>query len=284
MYKKLLIIVLLFFPLNISGLDQRSILMERIITLQKEVARLEKTIVQMQIKSPSYVVIDIENNSTIIEKNPNKIYPIASITKLISSLIALEEINLEEKIILTEEMLRPIGHSPSLFLGLNVSAENLLKASIIQSTNDASNSLSHFMKEGEFLSLMRKKAKEIGMENTYLYDPHGLNPLNRSTPTDIYKLIYYILENHPSIFEISKDNNFFMPNIEGRMLKFKNVNNFYNHPFFVGGKTGYLPQAKQTFASIFEIKGRKVAIVILYSENRIEDTLNIINWLERSGL
>jgi len=200
-----------------------------------------------------------------------------------NSVIAVENIELKQTITLNEEMLKPIGYSPSLFKGLKVSAENLLKASLIQSTNDAAQSLAYFLEEGKFLDLMNKKAKELNMANTSYCDPHGLNPLNQSTASDLAKLLAYIYKNHPEILTITKDNNFWLPNQLGRLLKFANLNNFYNFPEFIGGKSGYLPEAKQTFASLFNINGKPVAIVVLYSKNYKTDTSKILELVKNKS-
>jgi len=191
--------------------------------------------------------------------------------------IATENINLNKTITLQQEMLTPLGYSPSLYLGLNVSAQNLIKASLIQSTNDAAFSLTYFLESGKFLNLMNQKAKELGMINTVFYDPHGLSPTNNSTASDLTKLLTYIYKNHPEILTITKDNNFWLPDQSGRLLRFKNVNNFYDFPEFIGGKTGYIPEAKQTIAGIFIINGKPKAVVLLYSNNRQNDILSILN-------
>ncbi len=291
--KKILIILFLFtiiyfipFEANIIkasplGEEKRNEIIRQIEILQDKVKELLLLIsnlnFQKEVNARSYVVFDISKNSVILEKNKEFSYPVASITKLMGAVVALENIDMDKTIVLSEKMLEPLGYSPSLFLGLRVSAKNLLKASLIQSTNDAANSLAYFLEDGDFLELMNKKAKELNMKNTFFYDPHGLSPSNVSSANDISKLLIYIYENHPEILEISRDNNFWLPNEFGRMLKFKNVNNFYNHSLFIGGKTGYLPEARQTFAAIFNIKENPVAIVLLYSQNRQEDTLKIID-------
>lgn len=291
---KILIISLFFFfsPVQkINGLEtikneERQKLIEQINFLQKEILRLTSLIKDINfgksINAYSYLAVDLLEDSIILEKNDNSIYTIASITKLMSSVIATENIDLEKRIILTEEMLRPTGYSPSLFLGANVSAKDLIKASLIQSTNDASNVLTYFLKEGEFINLMNQKAKDLNMNNSIFYDASGLNPLNKSNVSDLYKLLKYVYKNHPQILEISRNNDFWLPDITGRMLKFQNVNNFYNHPNFVGGKTGYLPEARQTFVSIFNIKEKPTAIILLYSGNRQNDVLKIIDYIEKN--
>jgi len=59
------------------------------------------------------------------------------------------------------------------------------------------------------------------------------------------------------------------------------VNNFYPLAEFIGGKTGYLPQAKQTLASIFDVNGKQIAIVLLYSSNRQADVFSIIKQIKK---
>ena len=178
-------------------------------------------------------------------------------------------------------MLEPLGHSLTLFLGLNISAENLLKASLIQSTNDACEALAYFLGKEKFLDLMNQKAKELGMKNTVFSDVHGLSPTNRSTAADLAKLISYIYKEHPEILHLTRDNNFWLPDSTGRLLKFQNVNNFYPLRGFIGGKTGYLAQAKQTLASVFRLNEKPVAIILLYSDNRQADTFTILNRLKK---
>lgn len=257
---------------------------QRIEILKWEIQHLQTLLsnfrLQKEITSPSYLAINLFDNSVLLEKNPNQPYPIASITKLMAAVIALENIELNQRITLTEEILKPLGHSPSLYLGLNVSAENLLKASLIQSTNDASEALAHFLGKETFLALMNQKAKELDMTNTVFYDPHGLNPANRSTSRDLAKLLLYIHQNHPQILDITRDNNFWLPDPTGRLLKFRNLNNFYPFSTFIGGKTGYLSEAKQTLASIFKVNEKPLAIIVLYSGNRQADTFAILKQLK----
>lgn len=263
-------------------------LLQKIEILKYEVSLLQSLILNMQwqqgIIAQSYIAVNLSDNSVALEKNSNKPYPIASITKLMTAVIALENIELSQKITLREEMLKPWGHSPALYPGLKVSGENLLKASLIQSTNDAAEALTYFLAKEKFLELMNRKAKELAMTKTIFYDAHGLNPKNLSTASDLVKLLTYIYKNQPEILAITRDNDFWLPDKTDWLLKFQNVNNFYPLSNFIGGKTGYLPEAKQTLAAVFNIKGEPVAIVVLSSPNRQADTLTIIKQLRKTLL
>ncbi|MDO8486472.1 MAG: serine hydrolase [Candidatus Staskawiczbacteria bacterium] len=262
---------------NIELNNQIQLLTEKIKYLQSLIANLK---LQKEVSAESYLVMDISNNSVILQKDINQAYPIASVTKLMNAVITAENMDNNQSITLTEEMLKPLGYSPSLFLNLSVTVKNLLKASLIQSTNDAAESLSYFIGNKKFLDLMNQKVKELDMQNTHFYDVHGLNPNNHSTATDLAKLLAYINKNHPELWGITKDNDFWLPDPTGKLLKFKNVNNFYELPEFIGGKTGYLPEAKQSLASVFDLNGKPVAIILLRSKNRQTDVIKIINWIK----
>jgi len=229
-----------------------------------------------KISSPAYLVVDFSNDSILLQKNINQSYPTASIAKLMTAVISVENINPEGEITLNKKMLLPLGYSPCLFQGLRIKSQDLLKAALIQSVNDAAEALSYFIGKEKFIKMMNKKAKELEMTNTVFYDVHGLNPCSRSSASDLIKLIKYIYKKHPEILEITKENDFWLPDSEKRLLKFRNLNNFYPLSNFIGGKTGYLIEAKQTFLGIFKIKNKPVAIALLYSNNTKADVFKIL--------
>ncbi len=301
----LIALFFLFFPfvniiLSSSQLKteaQRESFLSRYRRIEREARDLRWMLKKIELKeklnAQSYLVVDMESNSPLLSKNENAWYPIASITKLMSSLVAVEHIDPRETITLSHDML--VGYnqrSPALLPGYRVSAENLIKASLIQSTNDASEALTYFMGEGSLVLLMNKKAKEIGMEKARFYDAHGLagisslqskfpNP-NISTANDLVKLISYIHENHPKILEATTKENFQLPGNcpqHGGICTFRNTNIGHKVEEFVGGKGGYLGIAKQTYTGVFDFNGRKYIMVLLYSDNRNSDIQNISNWL-----
>ncbi len=264
---------------------ERSLLLQQIEILKHEIQVFQSLLFNLQLKqevnAASYIVVDLSDNSVILTKNAGQAYPIASVTKLMNAVVASEKIGKDQTIQLTEKMLEPLGNSPSIFSGLKINAENLLKASLIQSANDAAEALAYFPGKDKFLDLMNQKAKELGMENTSFSDTHGLSTANRSTASDLAKLVAYIHQEHPEIWQITKTNDFWLPDISGWLFKFQNVNNFYLLNEFIGGKTGYLPQAKQTLASVFRVNEKPMAIILLYSDNRQADVFTLLNQLKK---
>ena len=285
-----LLLFFLFLPFGAKGarLSQEQIL-QRIEIVQQEMKVLQSLLSSMQtanqgarITAHSYLAVNLSDNSILMKQNANRPYPVASITKLMTAVIAFEELDLDQKITLTEEMLKPDGYSPSLYLGLTVSTEDLLKATLIQSTNDAAEALSCFLGKEKFVALMNQKAKELNMTRTVFYDAHGLNPANQSTVKDLTRLLIYIYKNHPEILNISRNNNFWLPDSTGKLLKFRNLNSFYPLSNFIGGKIGYLFEARQTFASLFNVKDNVVAVIMLRSDNYRVDAFSILNRLQAS--
>ncbi len=276
MLKYLVIIPLLFVPLLSEA---------RLESLREEInsvrASLFDIYLQRDLCAESYIVFNISQKKTASSKNVSEKQIIASITKLMSAVIAKENIDMQEKITITPPMLAPYGHSPALFSGSKVKARDLVKASLIQSTNDAAEALTYFLEKGKFVALMNKKATEIGMKNTFFYDAHGLSIKNKSTAHDIVKLLFYIYKKHPHMLEITKKEDFYMHDYRGAVFKFKNLNNFHEHSHFLGGKTGYLPEAKQTFASLFAFQENVFAVVVLCSEKRKEDIDIILQNIEK---
>ena len=285
--KKLSLIIaslLIFSSLGVKNCSASDLLSQTAEILQQKILVIQSLILNYNLKqninASSYIAVDTSDNSVIIEKNANIPYSIASVTKLMNATIALENIDMDKTITLTDEMLSPLGQTPCLFSGLKISAQDLLKATLIQSSNDAAQSLSYFIGNEKFLELMNQKAKELGMNDTIYYDVHGLSSSNSSTAFDLAKLVSYINKNYPKIWEITKNDNFWLPDSTASLLKFKNVNNFYPLDNFIGGKTGYTVEAKQTFASLFSVNGKSVAIVLLHSSNRMADTFNILRQLK----
>jgi len=260
-------------------------LIQRVQAVKQEIYNAKMLAQSAKSKKPitaaGYLAIDLSDNSVLLKKNPNGQYPIASVTKLMNAVVTLENIDAGKTVTLTQKMLAPEGKSPAIFLGMDISVQNLLQASLIQSTNDAAESLAWAVGKDKFLALMNAKAKELGMSKTVYYDVHGLSAKNRSTASDLAKLLAYVRKNHPEILDITKNNNFWLPDQKGELLRFRNMNNFYSLPEFIGGKSGYSPAARQTFASIFDINGKSVAIVLLRSADFQADTFKIINQLKK---
>ena len=163
------------------------------------------------IKAPSVILQDFLSGEILYEKDADReIYP-ASMTKIMTSIIAFEmlknnEISLDDKFLVSEKAwkLSTAGYS-SMFImvGDQVSVENLLRGIIVASGNDACIALAEGIagSEEEFAMIMTSKAKEIGMENTNFSNSSGINdPDNYSTLKDILIMSNYLIQNFPNYY------------------------------------------------------------------------------------
>ena len=242
---------------------------------------VEKAILPV-LSSRAYLMADLDSGEIIVDKNSDTIFPIASVSKLMTSTIATEKMNLQEVAIVSRDATNAYGAQGGLSLGEKIRLTDLIFPLLMESSNDAAEVFADHYGHQEFLDQMNIKAASLGMEDTYYNDPSGLDPKNSSTPNDLLKLVRYIWKHDPTVFDTTRVRQF---SIKGHTWLNRNPQLLVTG--YVGGKNGYIDQALQTTASIFEIptlKGgmRKVVIVILKSNDKNNDVIKLINFLKRS--
>ncbi len=203
----------------------------------------------------SALIKDLESNTYYLRLKTHQQWPMASLTKLLTSVIALEKMNSSKKI------------------------NDLIKRMMIYSDNRAAEQLSEAYGRQEFLTAMQEKTKQLGMENTSIFDESGLSFLNQSTVEDLEKLVVYITKKHPQIFQFSRESEIVVNN-----NKRKNINKFAGQTDFLGGKTGYTDEAHGNLITLFEFNGHPVMIIVLGTADRHErfNQTNILRqWISK---
>ena len=227
----------------------------------------------IEIKARTAILQDFLSGEILYEKEPDRsIYP-ASMTKIMTSIIAFDliklgDLSLEDKFIVSEKAWRlsTSGFS-SMFImvGDEVSVENLLHGIITASGNDACIALAEGIAgtEEEFAILMTAKAKEIGMENTNFSNSSGINdPDNYSTVRDILTMSNYLIKEHPEFYKWFANKEFTWDRTGGDPITQGNRNPLlYKNIGADGIKTGYLAVEKYSLASSLERKGRRLIAV-----------------------
>ena len=227
----------------------------------------------IEIKARTAILQDYLSGEILYEKEPDRsIYP-ASMTKIMTSIIAFDliksgDLNLDEKFIISEKAWRlsTAGYS-SMFVmvGDEVSVEDLLKGIIVASGNDACIALAEGIAgtEEEFAIMMTSKAKEIGMDNTNFANSSGINdPDNYSTVRDIMIMSNYLIKNHPEYYKWFAETEFTWDRTGGDPITQGNRNPLlYKNMGADGIKTGYLAVEKYSLASSIERKGRRLIAV-----------------------
>ena len=228
---------------------------------------------EINIEVKTAIVQDFLSGKILYEKDSDiSIYP-ASMTKIMTSIIAFEllkngEISLDEKFVISEKAWRlsQSGYS-SMFIMLNdeVSVEDLLKGIIIVSGNDACVALAEGISgsEEEFVVLMNEKAEEIGMDNTNFSNSSGIGDSNNySTVRDILKMSNYMIKNYPEYYIYFKETSFTWNRTGGDPITQGNRNTLLYENIGVDGlKTGFLTVEKYSLASSILRNGRRVMAV-----------------------
>ena len=238
------------------------------------------------IAASEYLVVDLDTGTVLTEKNPSGLAPIASITKLMTALVATEYINLDKKITVPQSALvnTPV---PRLKAGQTVRAYDLLFLLLQESSNEAAEVLASVKGREQFVTYMNKKAQAIGLESTSFNDPSGLRS-DISTPEDLYKLLRYIYDNRRFVFGITTGE--ITDSAYGKPV-FGHINNFNpikSRPArLLGGKVGQTNEAGKTYAGVFaaNVGGRterKVAVIVLDSTDVQSDVTKLLNFVQSS--
>ena len=227
----------------------------------------------IEVKARTAILQDFSSGEILYEKEPDRsIYP-ASMTKIMTSIIAFDliksgDLTLDEKFLISEKAWRlsTAGYS-SMFVmvGDEVSVEDLLKGIIVASGNDACIALAEGIAgtEEEFAIMMTSKAKELGMENSNFANSSGINdPDNYSTVRDILIMSNYLIKNHPKYYKWFKEKEFTWDRTGGDPITQGNRNPLlYKNMGADGIKTGYLAVEKYSLASSIKKKGRRLIAV-----------------------
>jgi len=234
---------------------------------------------ELSARSAAIVQVFSDNKEKIwFKKNNNLKLPIASLTKLMTAVIVLENYNLNDEIVISKEALSQDERREFLEEGKKMRVSDLLYLMIITSSNKAAYALSEGMDKSNFLYLMNQKAHELNMYDTFFVDVTGLSPDNVSTVDDLIRLARYILANHFDIISISNKKEYEIPGY-GKIV---NTNELLDQiDNIILGKTGLTEEAKGCLILILNRNNEGYFIyVLLGSDDRFSEMKKMINWVD----
>lgn len=229
--------------------------------------------------SKSSIVMDISSGRVLYENNADQERLIASITKIMTCIIAIEEGNLEKQVTVGDEILKMYGTSIYLEVGEKMKLIDLLYGLMLRSGNDASVVIAKEVAGGvdEFVKLMNKKAKEIGMTNTTFRNPHGLDEetKNYSTARDMAILSSYAYKNK-TYRKITSTDTYRVKTDNKSYLWYNRMKLLGDYKYCTGGKNGYTPSAGKTLVTTHEKNGLKITVVSLYDGDEYNNHENLV--------
>ena len=245
-----------------------------------------------EILAKSAIIVNFKSGSEkgniLYQKNPNQVLPIASLTKIMTAIIALENFNPEEIIKISKNSVTVTGDKGGLIRDEELKVKDLLYIILMESSNDAAMTLAGDnprLTYDEFINLMNSKVGELGLKNTSFVDPTGLSADNQSTVLEIADLTKYAFK-FPLILEILKTPEATISSIDNKFIhNLTTTNNLLGKiPQIIGGKTGYTEEAGGCMLTVLNISNNYLITVILASPQREDDTEKLINWVQQAWL
>ena len=236
----------------------------------------------LEISAISAVVISADTCEVVYSKNMNEPLPMASTTKIMSSVIALEYGAVDEMQKVTTDMIAVEGSSIGLIDGDNVSLKTLVKGMLLESGNDAANAVAHIVGGNipDFVKMMNNKAKEIGMYSTSFETPSGLDGKNHySTAFDMAILGAYAIKN-PEFRSICEDENdvvyFGNPPYRRVFTNHNKLLSLYDGAF--GIKTGFTKKSGRCLVSAVCKDGKTLVAVTLNAPDDWNDHIKMYDY------
>jgi serine-type D-Ala-D-Ala carboxypeptidase (penicillin-binding protein 5/6) len=239
------------------------------------------------LSAKSVLVYDLSNDRTIFERSPSKRLPMASLTKIMTAIVALENRKDDDRYVVSEISL--VGeNSMGLSAGEVLSLEELLYGLLLPSGNDAAEviAVNHRTGRDGFISDMNKKAASLGLTDTKFNNPSGLQDgdAQYTTAYDLLVITRYALENFPEFVRIvataehgipatSDHNGYHLYNETNLLTTYEGVK---------GVKTGYTPAAGLCLVTYLDYRGHKIIAILLNSENRREEMKNLLDYALKS--
>lgn len=259
----------------------------------------EKPELNLNLSASGVYVERLNTGEIIYKKNENTPLPLASISKVMTALVAYDILTKNENIsnsnlIISEQDLLTEGEY-NLNLGEGFSLQDLIDLTLIKSANDGAAALASASakysgtSKSSFIQEMNNYADKIGMKNTFFKNETGLDiSINEAssagTASDVAKLFKYVLKNHPDIFEATKKTSTSVTSSFGLVHRFDNTNDIVNElDNLLASKTGYTDLAGGNLGVIVDMGLNDPYIIIVLGstkEKRFSDVLEIINQIK----
>jgi len=223
------------------------------------------------------IIVEEFGGKVLYERNSQKIFSLASLSKILSAYLALEKFSPQTTFIFDESTLRNQSISVRFSVGEKTNLLELLSASLIASNNEAIYLIAKTYGLEKFTTELNQLLNFWGFKETKIFEPTGIAEENVSTPKEFADIMFKIYSAHPEIFSLTQKE---YVDINGKRFWTTNlILRKYRH-LIVGAKTGYLPQIGENFALLLKFPNSPfLSVVILKSNDRFKDAEIIIKAL-----
>ncbi|MFA5936851.1 MAG: CapA family protein [Candidatus Paceibacterota bacterium] len=232
-----------------------------------------------KVGASAFLIGDLDTGEIILTKNKDEQFPLASVSKLMTASVAKDLMNDEDIAKVSKKALSTYGKNGNLKLGEKIKITDLVYPLLLESSNDSAEVIAEYFSRNVFVQRMNQTAQKLDLSKTTFEDPSGLSPNNKSTVYDMFKLAGYLNEQKQDLLKITINRSY----SNQKHTWFSN-NQFLREKSYLGGKSGYTDEAKQTVISLFSIPlgetgTRNIGITLLQSKDRFKDVENILKYL-----
>lgn len=234
------------------------------------------------ISAKSALVYDLTDKRVLFSKNPEEKLPIASLTKIMTAIVAKESAKKDDKYLVSSEDI--VGeNSMGLSINETLSVDELLYGLILTSGNDAAETLASNFPGGRknFIIAMNNKAKSLGLNATHFTNPTGLegDGDQYATAHDLLVITNYAMQS-PLFRKVAQTINYHIPYSENhKEFYLENETNLLtSYPGVVGVKDGYTPKAGLCLVTYLNYKNHKIIGIILGSDNRRQEMKDLLDY------
>lgn len=239
-----------------------------------------------EINSKSAILYDLDSDKVLYEKNSNEITSIASLTKIMTSIVSIENISsLSDNVVITNDMIKGLIEQDAMVCGYKVgdtvTYEELLYSSLLPSCADATNALAISLTGSisNFVSLMNEKALALGLSNTHFVNTSGLDIENHySTAYEVSVILKYALKNdtfkkiYTTKYYRIESGQILMSNLEKNLIRYN-----LKMDYVLGSKTGYTDDAGLCLSSIASYNGINYLLITIGADPTLDLPYNIID-------
>ena len=238
-----------------------------------------------EITAISALFVDTATGEVLYQKNPRQELSIASLVKIMTTVVALESKNMEDIFNVSERASAMEPDKMFLITGEKLTLRQLLDGIFLVSANDASEVIAENTtgRREEFINLMNSKARQLGMNNTFFLNPSGLEEdfaKQYSTAFDVAIMSRYLITRWPDIVNISSQSHVYIDRTAYHQDydMYSGINLLTTYPGVLGLKTGYTPEAGLTLVTLARRGDREVLGVLLGATNRRDDAKVLLDY------
>ena len=243
-----------------------------------------------ELTAKGILMFDLNANTTLYERAPKTRMPMASLTKIMTAIIALENKKPDNRYSVSPEAI--VGeNSMGLAAGEVHTLENLLYGLMLPSGNDAAEVIARNYPGGrqEFINAMNNKAKALGLTDTNFTNPSGLQGDGNqyTTAYDLLVMTRYAIEHFPEFIKITSTYEHHIPatNLHKEYYLYNETNLLTSYDGVKGVKTGYTPEAGLCLVTYIDYQGQRIIGVLLNSESRREEMKALLDYsLKHNGI